>query len=209
MTAQDAIEVLISSVAALGSNRPGTLPDWQIAELAEEGMITPFRAEQERFAGTTRGLAEASYDVSLGDEFLLPVQVHDRWTGIGDFVSPELQDGCKWSKISGKFLLMPGQAALAHTVETVTLPDNICARVLDKSTWARLFLQVKNTFIDPGFSGQVTLELHNEGPWPLVLTPGVGIAQLVFERLSAPCRKPYRGRYQGQTGVTAPKPAED
>ena len=185
---------------------PGTLPDWQIAELATAGVITPFRATQDRFGGTTRGLGAASYDVELGIEFMIAVRS-------GEMASPEYPKSSNFLKISPlapehRTILYSGSSILAHTVETITLPDNICARVLDKSTWARLFLQVKNTFIDPGFSGQVTLELHNEGPWPLELVPGVGIAQLVFERLAAPCRNPYRGRYQGQTGVTAPKPAE-
>lgn len=105
--------------------------------------------------------------------------------------------------------LFPGECVLGATVETITLPDNVIGRVDGKSSWGRQFLMVHSTagFIDPGFTGQVTLELKNLSPHPLVVPEGAAIAQISFENLDRPALRPYghpelRSRYQGQVGAT-------
>ncbi|AOZ72175.1 dCTP deaminase [Boudabousia tangfeifanii] len=110
---------------------------------------------------------------------------------------------------SGPFVLHPGEFVLGATLETVTLPDDIAARLEGKSSLGRLGLLTHSTagFIDPGFSGQVTLELSNTATMPILLYPGMKIGQLCFFRLSAPAQKPYGqgatgSRYQGQRGPT-------
>ena len=108
------------------------------------------------------------------------------------------------------FILHPGEFALGSTYEVVTLPDDIAARVEGKSSLGRLGLLTHATagFIDPGFSGHVTLELSNVATLPIKLWPGMKIGQLCFFQLSSPAEHPYgagaRGsRYQGQRGPTA------
>lgn len=98
---------------------------------------------------------------------------------------------------------------LSHTVETVTLPSHFCAQLNGKSSLGRLGLLVHATagFIDPGFSGQITLELKNLSSRPLQLVEGMPIAQLVFHGLSSPAERPYGhpelgSHYQGQAGTT-------
>jgi dCTP deaminase len=108
------------------------------------------------------------------------------------------------------FVLHPGEFVLASTYEKVTLPDDIASRLEGKSSLGRLGLVTHSTagFIDPGFSGHVTLELSNLATLPLLLWPGMKIGQLCMFRLSSPAEEPYGSaaagsRYQGQRGPTA------
>jgi dCTP deaminase len=108
------------------------------------------------------------------------------------------------------FVLHPGEFVLGSTFETVTLPDNIAARLEGKSSLGRLGLLTHSTagFIDPGFEGNVTLELSNTATLPIYLWPGMKIGQLCFFALSSPAEHPYgstayQSRYSGQRGPTA------
>jgi len=110
------------------------------------------------------------------------------------------------------FVLHPGEFVLGSTYEVVTLPDDIAARLEGKSSLGRLGLLTHSTagFIDPGFSGHVTLELANVATLPIKLYPGMKIGQLCFFRLSSPADNPYGSakygsRYQGQRGPTPSK----
>ena len=108
------------------------------------------------------------------------------------------------------FVLHPGEFVLGATFEVVTLPNDVAARLEGKSSLGRLGLLTHSTagFIDPGFSGHVTLELSNVATLPITLWPGMKIGQLCFFRLSSPAEHPYGSekygsRYQGQRGPTA------
>lgn len=107
------------------------------------------------------------------------------------------------------FVLHPGEFVLASTYEVVTLPDDVAARLEGKSSLGRLGLLTHSTagFIDPGFSGHVTLELSNVATLPITLWPGMKIGQLCFFRLSSAAENPYGtaagSRYQDQRGPTA------
>ena len=107
------------------------------------------------------------------------------------------------------FILHPGEFVLASTYEVVTLPDDIAGRLEGKSSLGRLGLLTHSTagFIDPGFSGHVTLELSNVATLPIKLWSGMKIGQLCLFRLSSPAEHPYGSsvygsRYQGQRGPT-------
>jgi dCTP deaminase len=107
------------------------------------------------------------------------------------------------------FILHPGEFVLGSTYEVVTLPDDVAARLEGKSSLGRLGLLTHSTagFIDPGFSGHVTLELYNVATLPIKLWPGMKIGQLCFFRHSSPSEHPYGSekygsRYQGQRGPT-------
>jgi dCTP deaminase len=114
------------------------------------------------------------------------------------------------------FVLHPGEFVLASTYEVVSLPDDVAARLEGKSSLGRLGLLTHSTagFIDPGFSGHVTLELSNVATLPITLWPGMKIGQLCFFRLSSPAEHPYGSgqhgsRYQGQRGPTASRSAQN
>ena len=107
------------------------------------------------------------------------------------------------------FILHPGEFVLGSTYEMVTLPDDVAARLEGKSSLGRLGLLTHSTagFIDPGFSGHVTLELSNVATLPIKLWPGMKIGQFCFFRLSSPADEPYGSdmigsRYQDQRGPT-------
>ena len=108
------------------------------------------------------------------------------------------------------FILHPGEFVLASTYEVITLPDDIAGRLEGKSSLGRLGLLTHSTagFIDPGFSGHITLELSNVANLPVKLYPGMKIGQLCLIKLSSPAEHPYgsvvyASRYQGQRGPTA------
>lgn len=110
------------------------------------------------------------------------------------------------------FVLHPGEFVLGSTYESVSLPDDIAARLEGKSSLGRLGLLTHSTagFIDPGFEGNVTLELSNTATLPINLWPGMKIGQLCFFQLSSPSEHPYGSseygsRYRGQRGPTASK----
>jgi dCTP deaminase len=107
------------------------------------------------------------------------------------------------------FVLHPGEFVLASTLEVVSLGDGLAARLEGKSSLGRLGLLTHSTagFIDPGFSGHVTLELSNVANLPIKLWPGMKIGQLCIFRLSSTAEHPYGSsvygsRYQGQRGPT-------
>lgn len=110
------------------------------------------------------------------------------------------------------FILHPGEFVLGSTLEVITLPDDIAGRLEGKSSLGRLGLLTHSTagFIDPGFSGHVTLELSNVATLPIKLWPGMKIGQLCLFRLESPAEHPYGSavygsRYQGQRGPTPSK----
>jgi dCTP deaminase len=108
------------------------------------------------------------------------------------------------------FVLHPGEFVLGATFERITLGTDIVARLEGKSSLARLGLVIHSTagFIDAGFDGDVTLELSNVATLPILLYPGMRIAQLAYFELDRPAEQPYGGdatgsKYQGQRGPTA------
>lgn len=107
------------------------------------------------------------------------------------------------------FILHPGEFVLASTYEVISLPEDLAGRLEGKSSLGRLGLLTHSTagFIDPGFSGHITLELSNVANLPVKLFPGMKIGQLCLIRLSSPAEHPYGSavygsRYQGQRGPT-------
>jgi dCTP deaminase len=107
------------------------------------------------------------------------------------------------------FVLHPGEFVLGSTLELCTLPDDLAGRLEGKSSLGRLGLLTHSTagFIDPGFSGHITLELSNVANLPITLWPGMKIGQLCLLRLTSPAEHPYGSaqagsKYQGQRGPT-------
>lgn len=110
------------------------------------------------------------------------------------------------------FVLHPGEFVLGSTLEVCTLPDDLAGRLEGKSSLGRLGLLTHSTagFIDPGFTGHITLELSNVANLPITLWPGMKIGQLCLIRLSSPAENPYGSagvgsKYQGQRGPTPSK----
>ena len=111
--------------------------------------------------------------------------------------------------VNDPFILHPGEFVLGSTLEVIGLADDIVARLEGKSSLGRLGLLIHSTagFIDPGFKGQVTLELSNVATLPIAIYPKMKIGQVSFYQLSTPAEHPYGSagagsKYQGQSGPT-------
>ena len=109
----------------------------------------------------------------------------------------------------GVFMLHPGEFVLGSTLERVTAPDDLVARIEGKSSLGRLGLLIHSTagFVDPGFDGHITLELANVASLPITLYPGMKIGQISFMTMTTPAEQPYGSgakgsKYQGQRGPT-------
>jgi dCTP deaminase len=107
------------------------------------------------------------------------------------------------------FILHPGEFVLGQTLERVSLPDDLVARLEGKSSLGRLGLLIHSTagFVDSGFSGNLTLELSNVANLPITIYYGMPIGQISFMRMDGPVERPYGSRetdnkYQGQTEPT-------
>ncbi len=138
----------------------------------------------------------ASVDIRLGDTFST---IDDSCGGIIG-----LDREIKYKTVtSGSYLLLPGQFVLATTMEHFSLPDNITAFVEGRSSLGRLGLFIQNAgWVDPGFEGEITLELYNANRCAIDLRPGRRVGQLVFAQLDGRAANPYRGKYQYQKGAT-------
>ncbi len=111
-----------------------------------------------------------------------------------------------------KFILHPGEFVLSTIKEWIEIPDDLVARIEGRSSLGRMALLIHATagFIDPGFKGNITLELSNVGKMPIALHPNMRICQLALEKLSSPCERPYghptrESKYQMQRGATSSK----
>ncbi len=155
--------------------------------------------------GNDSAIQPASVDVHLGNSFwVFPAGDEPL-----DMFKPLVEGLDRQTIVADEFILHPNQFVLATTTERVTLPDSLAARIEGKSSLGRLglFVHITAGFIDPGFSGRITLELLNVSGRPLRLVAGMKIAQLSFQELSSPAQRPYGhpalgSKYQGQTVAT-------
>lgn len=165
------------------------LSDRTITKMLEEGTlkIAPLESEQ---------IQPASVDIRLGDTFSI---VEDSPTG-----SITLEQEIRYKTIkSESYVLLPNQFVLATTMETFDLPDNLTAFVEGRSSLGRMGLFIQNAgWVDPGFKGEITLELYNANRCAIELKAGRRVGQLVFALMDGPADKPYNGKYQGQKGAT-------
>lgn len=103
------------------------------------------------------------------------------------------------------FTVNPYEHVLATTLEQVCLPDTLVGLVNVRSTFARIGIYIPPTIIDAGFCGQVTIEIIGSA-FPVKLYPGQRFLHVVFAQATSPVARPYNGKYQGQRGVTPPRP---
>ena len=155
-------------------------PDHWIRTWGESGGATPFDPSQ---------VNSASYDVRVSDQWVCPTRDPE------SFSAPKVK-------------LFPGEVVLACTLEYVKIPRNVACDLKLKSTLGRLWINHSLAgWCDPGFEGQITLELQNLGPVPFELDAGRRIAQLIFIAMESEPETAYgepgsSSHYQGQTGVT-------
>lgn len=168
------------------------LSDGEIIELMENGLleISPLEKGQ---------IQPASVDITLGNTFAI---VEDVASGIID----PMKSVSYTTFNTERFLLLPGQFVLATTREYIRLPDDLTSFVEGRSSWGRLGLFIQNAgWVDPGFEGEITLELFNANRCAIELSAGLRIGQLVFAKMGRDALNPYSGKYQRQKTATGSK----
>ncbi len=165
------------------------LSDKTIMKMLEEKAlaIAPLEPSQ---------IQPASVDIRLGRTFSV---VEDLPSGV-----ITLEEKISYKTIeTDTYVLLPGQFVLATTMEYIALPDNLTAFVEGRSSLGRMGLFIQNAgWVDPGFRGEITLELFNANRCAIKLQSGRRVGQLVFAEMDEAALHPYNGKYQGQRGAT-------
>ena len=161
--------------------------------IVERNIVSPLRptTKLQNDRGTvlhSYGLGPCGYDACLSSEFFVQTE-HDFEKMI----------------FSNKMLLLPGGAILGATEETFHMPDDIGGEVWGKSSYARQFVHVLCTPLEPGWTGRITLEIVNLGRQAVPLHVGQGICQVRFYTLTGPTSMPYSGKYQNAMTVEKAK----
>lgn len=172
------------------------LSDKTIKKMLEDKAleITPLEEGQ---------IQPASVDIRLSNTFCI---VEDSSKGIITF-DKEIEYK---HLATDTYLLLPGQFVLATTMEYVSLPNDMTAFVEGRSSLGRMGLFIQNAgWVDPGFRGEITLELFNANRCAIELKAGRRIGQLVFAKMDRAALFPYRGKYQGQKGATGSRMFRD
>ena len=165
------------------------LSDKNILSRLERGdlSITPLEEGQ---------IQPASVDIRLGDTFSV---IEDSPSGV-----ITLDEETTYRPLrSDTYVLLPGQFILATTMEYFILPNDLTAFVEGRSSLGRMGLFIQNAgWVDPGFQGEITLELFNANRCAIKLQTGRRVGQLVFAQMDSEALRPYQGKYQGQRGAT-------
>lgn len=165
------------------------LSDKTINRILKSGklIITPITNEQ---------IQPASVDIRIGTTFSI---VEDSPSGVITMDEPISYKTLE----TDSYTLLPGQFVLATTLEYFELPNNITAFVEGRSSLGRMGLFIQNAgWVDPGFKGEITLELFNANRCAIEIKSGRRIGQLVFAQMDQSTENPYTGKYQGQQGAT-------
>jgi len=170
------------------------LSDQDIIERVESGeiIIEPYKESN---------VEPASVDIRLGTSFMEPIETER-------IIDTREDDSQPYREFSADDIVIePGDSILATTHENVEIPDDLCVSADGRSSLGRLFVSVHQTagFCDPGFSGEITLELTNENPNAIRLYAGDRVCQLIFKELTSPAKNPYGhegSQYQNQSGAT-------
>jgi len=186
------------------------LSDVDILRRLEEGDLAI-----EPLADPDLQVQPASVDLRLGRTFLEFQRTNiscihpDSEREVEEYVDETVVDE------SEEFVLHPGDFVLGTTKERVEIPPDLIAHVQGRSSLGRLAIVIHATagIVDPGYRGQITLELSNLGAAPVALTPGTRISQLILTELTSPAERPYgvdRGsKYQDQDGPQASRIEHD
>ena len=186
---------------------PGLLCDSQIRALCldvDDPVIAPFVDEQVRISESgakivSYGNSSVGYDVRLGRDFKIFTNVNNA------LIDPLNMSDDSYVDHTGDYVIIPPNSyVLGHTLEYFKMPRDVAAICLGKSTYARIGCICNVTPIEPGFEGNVVIELANSTPLPMKVYANMGIAQFTFHRTPVTPDVSYAdraGKYQGQTGI--------
>lgn len=164
-------------------------------------MISPFSSDRVVIRGRSAGLSAATYDCRIAANVTLGVNPAFTLARALRELTPDKSPGVMLWKLREAAIdsLRTPPYALANTLEDFAMPDGVCGYVVDKSSHARLFVSAFNTFMDPGWRGNLTLELVNLSDREVVLQSGDPICQIAFHFLDRATDRPYTGKYMNQS----------
>lgn len=183
------------------------LSDKTIRKLLDQGnlVIQPLDDDQIQSGEMRVGkqIQPASVDLKLGKHFL---KVDEN-----DIPFIDLEHPARYVAIEKEEIILPPHSfILATTMEYIKLPNHLTAFVEGRSSIGRMGLFIQNAgWVDPGFEGEITLELYNANQLPIKLKAGRRICQLVFAQMDQEAYYPYRGKYQGQRKATGSRVYSD
>jgi dCTP deaminase len=151
------------------------------------------------------GLSHYGYDVRLAWDYKVYSNHAFTVADPHDF-NPALLIDCY--ALDSTIIVPAGGFILARTIEWIKVPRDVLASVADKSTLRRCGITLGYTKLEPEWQGHITVEIHNCAPFPVILSAGEGIGQVIFWVADQPCQRSYKdkaGKYQDQTGVTLPR----
>lgn len=200
----------------LSDSDTGILTDSDIKALCEgeKPMLSPFVAEQVRVDNNGRkimsyGLSSMGYDIRLQPKFKIFTNSNSAIVDPKNFDEKCLVDGELKEDDSGVYVLLPPNSyLLGVTEEYFCIPKDVVVVAVGKSTYARSGAIVNVTPIEPGFEGNVVIEVSNSTPLPLKIYANEGISQFLFWRSNKECAVSYADKnrkYQGQTGIVLPR----
>jgi dCTP deaminase len=186
------------------------LSDGDILRAIEDGRI-----KIDPLPDFEKQLGSVSVDFRLGHTFL--AFEHSRHSFIDPREPKSIGDAMRTIVVDegDRFIMQPGDFALASTIESLELPDDLLGRLEGRSSIARLGITVHSTaaVFEPGWIGTATMELSNLGRMPVALYPGMRICAFSFETVSSPVRTPYRSKrnnkYAGQQTPRASQLSEE
>ena len=178
----------------------GIVADVTLLDMLKDGLV---QNESWVTLYNNNQIQPASLDIRLGNTFAVVEDSHNNIITMTEEI--------KYKTIkTDKYILMPGQFVLATTMEYFKLPKNITAFVEGRSSLGRMGLFIQNAgWVDPGFEGEITLELFNANRCAIELQAGRRIGQMVFATMTDTPHNTYNGKYQGQTGATGSQVYKD
>jgi dCTP deaminase len=176
------------------------LSDRDIKAAIQSGRVKIESSQPELF----RHIHASSMDLRLGNIF--KVYEHNKYALLDAKNPKTFATAMRMITVPDgeSFIVQPGEFVLGVTQEKITVPDDLVVRVEGRSSLGRLGIIIHSTagFVDPGFSGTITLEISNLNRMPVALYPGMRVCQLAFETMTSPAETPYNlkpfSKYQGQ-----------
>jgi len=174
------------------------LNDIEIKQFLEQGIITITDFDMNH-------VDSCSVDLRLGNTFRIFRNNEISHIDIKKGIAEEFMEVIH-KKDTDQFIVHPGELVLAHTKETIKMPDHLVGTLDGRSSLGRLGLIVHSTAnsLDPGYEGQITLEISNIAKFPIILWPGIRVCRLTFSQLTGPSSVPYnkrkRAKYMGNEG---------
>lgn len=172
-------------------------------------VIQPFIDQQVSEGCISYGLSSFGYDIRCSDEFKVFESYHHIPYNLIDPKNIKTTLNNRSAVVAEGYTVLPAHSfCLTHSVETIEVPDDVLVLCIGKSTYARCGLIVNTTPLEPGWKGQITLELSNTTDLPIKIYADEGIAQLLFikgDQVPDVTYSDRKGKYMGQVGITLPR----